>query len=87
MANHPSAAKRARQALIRRDRNRSVRSGVRTAIKKVETAVAAKDRDAAASALVGATSVIARAASKGVLHKNTAGRRVSRLQLLVNALT
>jgi len=87
MANHPSAAKRARQALVRRDRNRSVRSGVRTAIKKVETAVAAKDRDAAASALVGATSVIARAASKGVLHKNTAGRRVSRLQLLVNALT
>jgi len=86
MANHPSAAKRARQALIRRDRNRSVRSGVRTAIKKVETAVAAKDRDAAASALVGATSVIARAASKGVLHKNTAGRRVSRLQQLVNAL-
>lgn len=87
MANHPSAAKRARQALVRRDRNRSVRSGVRTAIKKVEAAVAAKDRDAAASALLAATSAIARATSKGVLHKNTAGRRVSRLHLLVNELS
>jgi len=87
MANHPSAAKRARQALVRRERNRGIRSGVRTAIKKVETAVAAKDRDAAASALLAATSAIARATSKGVLHKNTAGRRVSRLQLLVNNLS
>jgi small subunit ribosomal protein S20 len=87
MANHPSAAKRARQALVRRDRNRSIRSGVRTAIKKVEAAVAAKDPDAAKTALVDATSVIARATSKGVLHKNTAGRRVSRLHLLVNGLS
>jgi len=86
MATHPSAAKRARQALVRRDRNRSVRSSVRTAIKKVEAAVAAKDREAAATALTQATSAIARATSKGVLHKNTAGRRVSRLHLLVNAL-
>jgi small subunit ribosomal protein S20 len=87
MANHPSAAKRARQALVRRDRNRSVRSSVRTAIKQVEAAVAAKDREAAASALTQATSAIARATSKGVLHKNTAGRRVSRVSLLVNALS
>jgi small subunit ribosomal protein S20 len=87
MANHPSAAKRARQALVRRDRNRSVRSSVRTAIKQVEAAVAAKDREAAATALNQATSAIARATSKGVLHKNTAGRRVSRLHLLVNALS
>jgi len=87
MANHPSAAKRARQALVRRERNRGIRSGVRTAIKKVEAAVAAKDREAAASALLAATSAIARATSKGVLHKNTAGRRVSRLQLLVNNLS
>jgi small subunit ribosomal protein S20 len=87
MANHPSAAKRARQSLVRRDRNRSVRSGVRTAIKKVEEAVEAKDRDAATTALLAATSAIARATAKGVLHKNTAGRRVSRLQLLVNGLS
>lgn len=87
MANHPSAAKRARQSLVRRDRNRSVRTGVRTAIKKVEAAVAAGDKTAATSALTHATSVIARATSKGVLHANTAGRRVSRLHLLVNHIS
>jgi small subunit ribosomal protein S20 len=86
MANHVSAEKRARQALKRRARNRSTLSAVRTAIKKVEVAVAAKDKEAAASALSSATSLIGRAAAKRVLHPNTAGRRVSRLTLQVNAL-
>lgn len=86
MANHPSAAKRARQALRRRARNRSRISAVRTAIKNVETAVAAKDKEAATAALSTATSLIGRAAGRGVMHKNTAGRRVSRLTRMVNEL-
>jgi small subunit ribosomal protein S20 len=86
MANHPSAEKRARQALKRRARNRSAMSAVRTAIRKVETAAQAQDKAAATAALSVATSLLGRAADKGVLHKNTAGRRVSRLTLLVNGL-
>jgi small subunit ribosomal protein S20 len=86
MANHRSAEKRARQALRRRARNRSAISAVRTAIKKVETAVAAKDKEAAGAALTTATALIGRAATKGVMAKNTAGRRVSRLTLMVNGL-
>jgi len=86
MANHVSAEKRARQALKRRARNRSTLSAVRTAIKKVEAAVAAKDKEAATTALSSATSLIGRAASKRVLHPNTAGRRVSRLTVQVNQL-
>jgi len=86
MANHPSAEKRARQALKRRARNRSTLSAVRTAIKKVETAVAAKDKETATAALSAATALISRAAAKRVMHPNTAGRRVSRLTLQVNTL-
>lgn len=87
MANHRSAAKRARQAVVRRARNRSIMSTVRTAIKKVETAVQGNDKAAASAALSVGASVIDRAAGKGVLHKNTAGRKVSRLTGLVNALS
>lgn len=87
MANHRSAEKRARQALKRRARNRSAMSAVRTAIKKVEAAVAAQDKTSAGTALSTATSLIGRAATKGVMPKNTAGRRVSRLTLMVNGLT
>ncbi|MBI5137174.1 MAG: 30S ribosomal protein S20 [Nitrospirae bacterium] len=87
MANHRSAEKRARQAIVRRARNRSIMSTLRTAIKKVETAVQGNDKASAATALTQATSAIDRAAGKGVLHRNTAGRKVSRLTNLVNALS
>jgi len=86
MANHRSAEKRARQALVRRARNRSIMSGVRTAVKKVDTAVSEQNKDAAQSALNSAISAIASASSKGALHKNTAGRNVSRLTLRVNRM-
>ncbi|MFQ5509989.1 MAG: 30S ribosomal protein S20 [Leptospirillia bacterium] len=86
MANHPSAKKRARQAIVRRLRNRSTMSAVRTAIKNVDTAVGAKDKDAATGALIQATSLIARAAKKRVLHPNTASRKVSQLAHRVNSL-
>ncbi len=86
MANHRSAAKRARQSLVRRARNRSALSTLRSAVKKIETAVSAKDQDAAKAALTEATAIIDRAACKRVLHKNTAARKVSRLTGMVNAL-
>ncbi len=87
MANHRSAAKRARQALVRRARNRSTLSTLRNAVKIIETAVSAKDKDAASAALTEATSIIDRASGNGVLHKNTASRKVSRLTNMVNSLS
>lgn len=65
-------------------RNKSIKSGVKTAIKKVEAAVAAKDKAAASEALLSATATIDKAATKGVYHKNNAARKVSRLTKLVN---
>ena len=79
MAQHKSAKKRARQNLARRARNRTVRSRLKTAVKNVRTALAGTDGDAAASALKSAEREIRKAASKGVLTKKQASRRVSRL--------
>lgn len=78
MANHKSAAKRAKQNEIRRIRNKSTRSAMNTAVKKV---VLAKESgaDNTAELFNAAKSVIAKAAKKGVLHKNTAARKTSRL--------
>ncbi len=86
MATHKSALKRHRQSLKRRDRNRQVRSRVRTATKKVRVAVMAGESDNAGTALLEATKVIAKAASKGVLKKETASRYISRLTKNVNTL-
>ena len=86
MANIKSAKKRILVTETRAARNKSIRSEVKTAIKKVEAAVAANDKDAAKAALTVAISTIERASSKGVYHKNNAGRKVSRLTKLVNGL-
>ncbi len=86
MANIKSAKKRILVNNKKAARNKSIRSAVKTAIKKVETAVAAGEKEAAAAALVNATSVIDKAESKGVYHKNNASRKVSRLSKAVNAL-
>ena len=86
MANIKSAKKRILVAETRAARNKSIRSEVKTAIKKVEAAVAANDKDAAKAALTVAISTIESASSKGVYHKNNAGRKVSRLTKLVNTL-
>ena len=86
MANIKSAKKRILVTETRAARNKSIRSEVKTAIKKVETAVAANDKDAAKAALTVAISTIESASSKGVYHKNNAGRKVSRLTKLVNTL-
>lgn len=86
MANIKSAKKRILVNQTKAARNKSIKSSVKTAIKKVDAAIAAKDAEAAKAALLNATSVIDKAASKGVYHKNTASRKISRLSLAVNKL-
>ncbi len=82
-----SAIKRARQTAKRTLRNRTVKSMVRTLSKKVESAVMDKNLDGATSVLNKAIAVIDKAVRKGIIHKNTAGRKVSRLRRLVNSLS
>ena len=86
MANIKSAKKRVLTSRVRQERNKAVKSSVKTAIKKVEAAVREADKDAAAKELLNATSIIDKAAKKGVLHKNTASRKVSRLASAVNRI-
>ncbi len=86
MANIKSAKKRILVSKTRNERNKSIKSAVKTAIKKVEAAVAAKDKAAAEAALLAATATIDKAAKKGVYHKNNAARKVSRLAKAVNTL-
>lgn len=86
MANHKSAEKRNRQNKIRNARNTHIRSTMRTYVKKVRTAVAEGDRENAQILLEKAVPCIDKAASKGVIHKATASRKISRLVKLVNGL-
>ena len=87
MANIKSAKKRILVAARNADRNKAIRSKVKTYIKKVEAAIAEGDAEAAKAALTTAISEIDKAASKGVYHKNTASRKISRLTLAVNKLS
>ena len=86
MANHPSAEKRNRQRIKRTLRNRAVTSSVRTLVKRVRTAVEAKDKAAAKTALAIAIKALDKAASKGVFHVKAASRTVSRLSSAVTKL-
>jgi small subunit ribosomal protein S20 len=79
LANTHSAQKRNRQALKRRARNTSIRTTVKTAVKKAREAVLSKDPAKAKVAILAATRAIDKAASKGVLHAKNASRRISRL--------
>jgi len=81
-----SALKRARQAEKNRLRNKAVRTEIRTVSKKVETAVDKKDKAEAQKAFMEASEVISKAASKGVIHKNTASRKISRLARLAHTV-
>ncbi|GLK54836.1 small subunit ribosomal protein S20 [Methylopila capsulata] len=87
MANTPSAKKAARKIARRTLVNGARRSRVRTFLRKVEEALASGQADDARSALRAAEPEIMRAAQKGVLHKNTASRKVSRLAARVRALS
>ena len=86
MANHKDAAKRARQSASRRAANRAYRTMMRNRIKDVRAAVQSGDKDAAQASLREAMSVIHRVARKGIIHRNQAGRRISRLNKLVKRL-
>ncbi len=86
MANHKSAEKRQRQNKIRNARNTHIRSTMRTYVKRVRTAVADGDLETAKTILDKAVPYIDKAASKGVIHKATASRKISRLTKLVNDL-
>lgn len=86
MANHPQAEKRARQGERRRVRNKSVRTGVRTAIRRVREAVAAGDGAKAAELLAIAVGRLDRAYSKGVYKRRTSSRLISALARQVQAL-
>lgn len=86
LANIKSAKKRILVNRTKAARNKSIKSAVKTAIKKVETAVANNDKETAAAALQNAITEISKATSKGVYHKNNCARKVSRLTKAVNSL-
>lgn len=86
MANHKSAEKRIRQTARRTEVNRARVSRIRTFVKKVELAIASGDRTAAADALRDAQPELMRGVSKGVLHKNTVARKLSRLSARIKTL-
>jgi len=86
LANHKSAIKRIKQNQKRNERNTHVKSTLKTYIKRVREAAATKDVAAAREALSAAIPVVDGAATKGVIHRATASRNVSRLTKLVNSL-
>ena len=86
LANIKSAKKRVLVTRVKTERNKAIKSAVKTSMKKVEAAVKANDKEAAAAELLNATSVIDKATTKGVYHKNYASRKVSRLSKAVNQM-
>ena len=86
MANTPQSKKRARQSERRSDVNKSRRSRIRTFLRKVEEAIESGDRDAASAALRAAQPELMRGVTKGIFHKNTAARKMSRLSARVKAI-
>lgn len=86
MANIKSAKKRILVNQTRADRNKAIRTGVKTAIKKVYSTIESGDKEAAKAELTAATKTIEMAASKGVYHKNNAARKVSRISKAVNQM-
>ena len=86
LANIKSAKKRIKVTATKTARNKAIKSKVRTYVRKVEEAVAKKDAEAAKTALREAVSVISKAGSKGVYHKNTCARKISRLSKAVDSI-
>lgn len=86
MANSPQAKKRIRQTERKTEVNRRRRSRIRTFVKQVETAIEAGDKKSAEAAFAAAKPEIDRGVTKGVYKKNTASRKISRLQKRINAL-
>lgn len=85
MANHKSALKRAKQSEIKRIRNKSIRTRINNIIKQLKLAISENASEKVAKNLVLAQSIIDKAAKKGVIHKKTAARKISRLTRLITA--
>ena len=86
MANHPSALKRHRQSERRRLRNRAVKTRLRHLVREVRAAVSAHDAGKAGESLARASRALDKAVTKGVLHRNTASRRIARLARAIDQL-
>ena len=86
MAEHPSALKRHRQSEKRRLRNQAIRTHLRHLVRVVRAAIVARDAERAADTLLRAARALDKAVTKGVLHRNNASRRLSRLTLRLNTL-
>jgi small subunit ribosomal protein S20 len=84
VANHPSALKRHRQSEKRRVRNRSVKSKLRNLVRQVRESVGTNNAEASAKSLATAARALDKAVAKGVLHRNNASRRISRLARAVS---
>jgi small subunit ribosomal protein S20 len=84
LATHKSAIKRNKQSLIRRSRNTGYKTRAKTAIKEVRLALADKDIDRARTSLSKTVSILQKIQSKGIIHKNNSGRKISRLTREVN---
>jgi len=87
LATHQSAIKRAKQNEIRRTRNLHIETTIKTSVKKVREAIDEKDIEGAKKALLKTIPLIQKGHSKGILHKNTSARKISRLTQAVNALS
>ncbi len=87
MANHKSALKRARQNDERRMRNKSTKTRIKNIVKDVRLDVSENSKESALTKLDTAKSIIDKAAKKGVIHKKTASRKISRLSKTVNAIS
>ena len=86
MANHKSSEKRARQTVVKTERNRFYKTRIKNVTKEVVTAIESEDKEKATVAMKTANKYIHHCVSKGILKKETAARKVSRLQLKVNAV-
>ncbi len=86
MATHKSAIKRSKQNEKHRERNTAIKSRVKTAVKSVLTAVETKDKEASKAVLAQSIPLLAKAAAKGVFHKKTISRKISRLTRKANAI-
>ena len=86
MANHKSAIKRARQSEEQRVRNRSRKTRMKNVIRKLEESINSKSKETATEDLKLVVSIIEKTAALGVIHKNTASRKISRLTRRLNAL-
>ncbi len=87
MANHKSALKRARQNEVKRINNKGYKTRVKKAVKEVRTALADNSVDQAKKSFVKTVSIVQKAASKGVIHRKQASRKISRLATQINQLT